>query len=206
MRPNKSYYLIRMVFLLTICFAMCPADLSADIYSYKDQDGVLHFTNAPASSKYRYESPEISQYASISLPGSFSNNRFTKFDHIIKEASDLYGIRFELLKAMIHVESNFNPNAISKAGAIGLMQIMPKNLKEFKLSDPFNPRENVMAGTRYVKRLLKRFDSDLSLTLAAYNAGPGAVDKHQNIPPYPETKNYVKKVLTYYDLYLNQHP
>ena len=206
MQPNKSYCLTRMVIMLIICFAMCPADLSADIYSYTDQNGVLHFTNTPDSSKYRYAGPEISQYASISLPGSFANNRFNKFDHIIKEASGLYGIRFELLKAMIHVESNFNPNAISKAGAIGLMQIMPKNLKEFKLSDPFDPRENVMAGTRYVKHLMKRFDSDLSLTLAAYNAGPGAVDKHQSIPPYPETKNYVKKVLAYYNLYLNQHP
>jgi soluble lytic murein transglycosylase-like protein len=202
MQLNRLYCFTRMVFLLIICFAMCPADLSADIYSYMDKDGVLHYTNAPASSKYQYTGPEISQYASI----AFSGSRFNKFDHIIKEASDLHGIRFELLKAMIQVESNFNPNAISKSGAIGLMQIMPGNLKEFKLSDPFDPRENVMAGTRYVKHLMKRFDSDLSLTLAAYNAGPGAVDKHQSIPPYPETENYVKKVLTHYNYYINQRP
>lgn len=198
MNCNRLYY---FAFWLTICMAMSPADLSADIYSYMDEDGVLHFSNAPSSSKYRYAGPETSQYAFINLSGKQIN----KFDHIIRDASDAYGIRFELVKAMIQVESNFDPNAISKAGAIGLMQIMPANLEEFNLSDPFDPRENVMAGTRYVKHLMKRFDSDLSLTLAAYNAGPGAVDKHQSIPPYPETENYVKKVLTYYNNYINQY-
>lgn len=201
MQLNKLYYLIRIVLLVIIWLVMPTADLSADIYSYMDEDGVLHFTNAPSSSKYRYAGPEISQYASINLSGK----KINRYDHIIRDASDAYGIRFELVKAMIQAESNFDPNAISKAGAIGLMQIMPANLEEFNLSDPFDPRENVMAGTRYVKHLMKRFDSDLSLTLAAYNAGPGAVIKHQSIPPYPETENYVKKVLTYYNNYINQY-
>jgi soluble lytic murein transglycosylase-like protein len=202
MRLNRLYYFTTIAFWLVFCFTIRPAELSADIYSYMDKDGVLHFSNVPTSSKYRYAGPETTQYASINLSGK----KINKFDHIIRDASDAYGIRFELVKAMIQAESNFDPNAISKAGAIGLMQIMPANLEEFKLSDPFDPRENVMAGTRYVKHLMKRFDSDLSLTLAAYNAGPGTVDKHQSIPPYPETENYVKKVLIYYNQYINQLP
>jgi soluble lytic murein transglycosylase len=83
---------------------------------------------------------------------------------------------------------------------------MPKNLNEFGISDPFDPRDNVMGGTRYLKQLMEKYNSDLSLSIAAYNAGPGAVDKYNDIPPYPETENYVEKVLKFYSHYRNQHP
>jgi len=105
---------------------------------------------------------------------------------------------------MIKVESNFNPRAVSRAGALGLMQIMPKNLKSLKIRDPFDPFQNIMGGTKYLKYLLNRFDDRLSLALAAYNAGPKRVEEHNRIPPFPETQNYVKKVTRYYRLIRNQ--
>ncbi len=204
-RTQPKYWLtIIFSFVLGIA-AFVPHNLSAAIYSYTDENGVLYFSNAPTSSRYRYSGPESSTHASIYYPGYYPGTRMDSYDDIIHEASLQHGMQFELIKAMIHAESNFNPNAISRSGAIGLMQIMPKNLNAFGISDPFDPRDNVMGGTRYLKQLMKKYNSDLSLSLAAYNAGPGAVDKYQDIPPFPETKDYVEKVLTYYSFYRNQH-
>jgi len=198
-------YLFTIIFSLILGIAsFIPADLSAEIYSYTDENGVLHFSNAPTSARYRYSGPEASMHASIYY--YYPSSRMNSYDDIIREASFHHGMHFELIKAMIHAESNFNPNAISRSGAIGLMQIMPKNLNAFGISDPFDPRDNVMGGTRYLKQLMKKYNSDVSLSLAAYNAGPSAVDKYKDIPPYPETKNYVAKVLKYYSHYRNQHP
>jgi len=200
MQPKYLFAIIFSLMLGGTTFV--PADLSAEIYSFRDENGVLHFSNAPTSARYRYSGPEISMRASIYYPSS----RINAYDDIIREASLNHGMQFELIKAMIHAESNFDPNAISQSGAIGLMQIMPENLNAFGISDPFDPRDNVMGGTRYLRQLMEKYNSDLSLSLAAYNAGPGAVDKYQDIPPFPETENYVEKVLRYYTLYRNQHP
>lgn len=198
----KPTYLFSAVFCLLMgSLVFMPADLSAEIYTYTDENGVLHFSNAPTSSMYRYAGPETTMHASY-YPGG----RINAYDEIIREASLYHGMQFELIKAMIHAESNFSPNAISRSGAIGLMQIMPANLTEFGIRDPYDPRENIMGGTRYLKNLMKRYNSNLSLTLAAYNAGPGVVDKYKDIPPYPETENYVEKVLNLYSRYKNQHP
>ena len=200
MQPKYLFAIIFSLMLGGTTFV--PADLSAEIYSFRDENGVLHFSNAPTSARYRYSGPETSMRASIYYPSS----RINAYDDIIREASLNHGMQFELIKAMIHAESNFDPNAISQSGAIGLMQIMPENLNAFGISDPFDPRDNVMGGTRYLRQLMEKYNSDLSLSLAAYNAGPGAVDKYQDIPPFPETENYVEKVLRYYTLYRNQHP
>jgi soluble lytic murein transglycosylase len=102
---------------------------------------------------------------------------------------------------VIKVESDFNPEAVSKKGAKGLMQIMPDNFKSLAVKDPFNPSQNIMGGVLYLQRLLKRYEYKLPLVLAAYNAGPEAVDKYKNIPPYEETQNYVKKVMETYSQY-----
>jgi soluble lytic murein transglycosylase-like protein len=209
-RTQPKYWLA-IIFSVILCgVALIPENMSAAIYSYADENGVLHFSNAPTSTRYRYAGPESSMHASIYYsgyyPGYYPGSRMNTYDDIIREASLHHGMQFELIKAMIHAESNFNPKAISQAGAIGLMQIMPNNLNNFGISDPFDPRDNIMGGTRYLKQLMKKYNSDLSLSLAAYNAGPGAVDKYQDIPPFPETKDYVEKVLTYYSFYRNQHP
>jgi hypothetical protein len=117
------------------------------------------------------------------------------YDRFIREASDLYGVSADLVRAVIHTESNFDPKAVSGAGACGLMQLTPVTLRELKVKiDPFDPRENILAGTQYLAMLLERFDGNVPLALASYNAGPTAVRRHRGIPPFKETRGYVRKV------------
>ena len=170
-----------------------PSLLLADIYMYVDQEGVIHFTNVPTSSANDYR-----VYIKERNGRGYYPRSSDQYDDIIKEASHRHGVAFPLLKAIIKAESAFNPRAVSKKGALGLMQIMPKNIQLLKINDPFDPRENIMGGTRYFKELLNQFKGKLSLSLAAYNAGPNAVVKYRNIPPYKETEEYVEKVLKYY--------
>jgi len=173
--------------------------LYADIYKYIDSKGVLHFTNVPMSSGYELYIQERPKKEPVFVVSN-------EYDHFIKLASKKHGIDFSLVKAMIKVESNFNNWAISKKGAKGLMQIMPDNYKNLKIKDPFNPRENILGGTQYIKMMIERFHGKLPLALAAYNAGPNTVDKYDQIPPFRETKNYVKKVMKYYNLLNSVRP
>ena len=119
---------------------------------------------------------------------------YLAYDDIIEEAARLYRIDSDLIHAVIQAESSFNPMAVSKVGAQGLMQLMPQLQEELGVDDPFDPRQNIMAGTEYLKRLLDRHDGNLALALASYNAGPGTVSKYRGIPPFRETRNYVKKI------------
>ena len=167
-----------------------------DIYKYIDENGVMHFTNVPTASSVNYrvyirETPVVSPNSTTSSPYS---------DLIIK-ASKKHGISIPLLKALIKAESNFNPRAVSKKGAMGLMQIMPQTAKILNIHNPFDPGENIMGGTRYFKRLVNRFDGKISLAIAAYNAGPEAVERHKRIPPIRETEVFVRRVLKYYYAY-----
>jgi soluble lytic murein transglycosylase-like protein len=180
-----------------ICIAWvglaCTGNLHADIFTYTDSQGVTHFTNVPTSPQYKVY---IKEQSSRSLK-PYSADRY---DHLITVASEKHGIDFSLLKALIKIESDFNPRAVSAAGAKGLMQLMPENIKTLQIKDPFDPWENIMGGSRYLKALLERFDGKLSLALAAYNAGPNVVERYQRIPPYQETKDFVKKVLEHFSL------
>jgi len=186
------------VTLLVVFFLAClfPGFSRADIYRYIDSEGIVHYTNTPTSSGFKLYIREKKVEPNI---GPVSK----AYDAIIKKAQIKYGIAFSLIKAVIHAESGFNPRAVSKKGAKGLMQIMPDNYKALSVSDPFDPFQNIMGGTRYLKQLLNRYDAKLPLALAAYNAGPTAVDLYRRIPPYTETQNYVQKVMTLYNRYKN---
>jgi soluble lytic murein transglycosylase len=182
------------IILFVILSIGCPNYAFSDIYMYIDGSGIVHFTNVPTSSDYKLYIKE--------KPRKNKNGFSTKkYDDIIKKAHKKYGVEFFLIKAVIKVESDFNPKAVSKKGAKGLMQIMPDNFKTLLVKDPFNPSQNIMGGTLYLQRLLKRYKYKLPLVLAAYNAGPSAVDKHKRIPPYPETQNYVREVMKTYSQY-----
>lgn len=123
---------------------------------------------------------------------------------MIQAAAAEYGLEPELIRAVVHVESSFDPRAVSPAGAEGLMQIMPETARELGLRDAFDPRENLRAGTRHLKRLIRALDGEVSLALAAYNAGLRAVQSRGGIPPFPETRRYVRRVLSLYRSYLRQ--
>ncbi len=184
--------IVGMLIAVLFLFVAVPV-VQADIYLFIDSQGVLHFTNAPTSSQYTLYIKERPKPATATK----------KYDGIIQEASNMFGLSFSLLKAMIKVESNFDSRAVSKKGALGLMQIMPQNLQAFNIREPYDPKDNIMGGARYFKSLIERFEGKLPLALAAYNAGPTIVDKYRDIPPIKETQDYVKKVMKYFYLYKN---
>lgn len=186
------------IWFFCISFFLCgifsiSSPIYADIYIYIDSEGVIHFTNTPTSSDYKLYIRE-QPYRSVRAHSE------ERFDHLIAEASKRHGVDFPLLKALIKAESDFNPRAVSRTGAKGLMQIMPANIKALRIKNPFDPAENIMSGARYLKRLLVQFDNKLPLALAAYNAGPNAVKRYKSIPPYRETEDFVQKVMKYYYL------
>ncbi|MEO4054261.1 lytic transglycosylase domain-containing protein [Solibacillus sp. CAU 1738] len=122
----------------------------------------------------------------------------SSYSETIAQAANTYNVPEKLIAAIIKQESNFNPNAVSTAGATGLMQLMPSTAKFLGVTDPTNPEQNIMGGAKYLRQMLNQFDNDIEKALAAYNAGPGNVKKYDGIPPFNETTNYVKKVLNYY--------
>jgi soluble lytic murein transglycosylase-like protein len=180
-----------------ICFAgvlvfFQPAH--ADIYQYTDGSGTIILTNVPNDSRYKRiisESPR---------PRTFISNG--ELEPVIARHSRRHRLHPALIRAVIKAESDFDPMAISRAGAVGLMQLMPQTAVQLDVQDMYNPDQNIGGGTKYLRQLLDRFNGNLPLALAAYNAGETAVDRYQSLPPFEETRRYVKKVLHYYRAFL----
>ena len=191
---GRGTKICKIIFFVTI-FSIITifSSVHADIYMYIDEDGVMHFTNAPTSNEHEYK-------IYIKEKTAVSKNFYStdKYDHFIADASDQTGVDSRLLKAMIKAESDFDPRAVSSKGAMGLMQIMPENFKMLNIENPFDPWQNIRAGAEYFQKMYERFNGKLALSLAAYNAGPTAVDRYKKIPPYQETEEYVRRVLRYY--------
>jgi hypothetical protein len=168
---------------------------SADIYVYRDNRGVVHFTNVPTKPVYR---PFLLLRRYM---GRLKGKESVKFDQLIAAACQRYGVEFALVKAVIKAESAFDPSALSPAGARGLMQLMPATAAQHGVGDVHNPESNIEGGVRHLRLLLKRFRGDLALALAAYNAGPEAVARYNGVPPYAETQTYIQRVLQYRESY-----
>ena len=194
----------------------------ADIYRYTDEDGVVHFTpirprgeNARAwqrvmrdprgGGEARPRSPRSRQGCERcpQVPArDRSPERFHRFDDYILEASTLYRIPVPLIRAVIRIESDYDPRVVSSHGARGLMQLMPAVVSDMGIDDPHDPRQNILAGTRLLRILANRYEGDLVRTVAAYHAGAGSLARYgDNVPPYPYTRQYVRMVLDRYGRY-----
>lgn len=181
----------------------------ADIYQCQEADGEVHFTNVrPAGPAGRRCRRIIrGESSGPARPGASrdrvrardrSPDRYGRYDNYIHEAAALYRLPESFIRAVMRVESDFSPDVVSRAGAMGLMQLMPRTATSMGVQDPFDPRQNILGGTRYLRVLANRFNGDLVLTIAAYNAGQGAVTRYRGVPPYAETRRYVQRVLRYY--------
>lgn len=176
--------------LVGLCiFLALPSTGKGDIYKYVDAKGVIHFTDSPTGDHFNLYLKE------------------KKTEHSVNEIVSRYARQFQLeealVNAVIKVESDYNPRAVSGKGAQGMMQLMPQTARELNVLDPLNPEDNIRGGTRYLRQMLDRF-KDLDLALAAYNAGPSAVSRYGGVPPYEETINYVNKVKRYHRQYSSE--
>lgn len=178
----------------TAIAAAAPA--GAEMFKLSEPDGTVHFTNAPTDPRYRRMGVSSGTSAGwLRLPGGAA----PRYDAEIRDAAARYGVPEKLVSAVIRVESAFNPRAVSRAGARGLMQLMPDTASVLGVRNSFDPQENIDGGVRHLRGLIDRFPNNLPLALAAYNAGERAVATYQGIPPYPETRDYVTRVLSFFD-------
>jgi soluble lytic murein transglycosylase-like protein len=180
--------------VLASLFLFGQGPVSAEIYRYVDRKGVWHFTNRKTDTRYRLF---------IRSGNRTVKEYLVEYHGIVKRASDQFGVDIHFIKAIIRAESGFDQEAVSKKGAKGLMQLMPGTASDMEVIDPLDPEENIVGGTRYFSLLLKRFKNNKALALAAYNAGPENVENYNGIPPFPETKAFVERVMRYYRSYKN---
>ncbi len=181
--------------LLLACFCgllAVPAD--AQIYTWRDADGRLVLSDKPHQGATVQPTYDVHGASSVRATKPLSTNKSAPYEASIAEHSQRQQVAADLVRAVIQVESAFNPMAVSSKGAMGLMQLMPATAAELGVGNPFDPDQNIRGGVTYLKRLLDRYDGNVELALAAYNAGMGNVEKYGDVPPFKETRNYVKKI------------
>lgn len=190
MLRNSSVFAFAWAILICSSVAL----YAGNIYYYVDKKGVWHFTNIKTEAHYRLYLKSLNKNA---------DQHISDYKDMILKAAKSFGIEPALIKAIIKSGSDFNRRALSIAGAMGLMQLMPGTAKEMKVSNPMDPEENIFGGARYLSILINQFN-DLALAVAAYNAGPKNVEHFQGIPPFPETVGFVRRVMKYYRIYKTQ--
>jgi soluble lytic murein transglycosylase-like protein len=191
-------------------FLVAPAPSAAgELYSYVDEDGVIHFTNAPSTTRFR----RLARYGEKPTAANVNAARraaraparpvrtFAEYEALVRTSADRYKLPVELVRAVMAAESNFDPAAVSSAGAMGLMQLMPGTAREMSVADVWDPAQNIEGGARYLRILANLYDGDVHKTLAAYNAGPEAVRRANGVPNIPETQHYVRKVIALYQAF-----
>ncbi len=184
--------IVRMVLAVILCVA-AAAPARAQIYSWRDANGNLVLSDRPHDGA-ELRTFEVPRASSVRVTRSVAA-RSEPYEDLIVGHATMNHIRPDLVRAVIQVESGFNPRAVSPKGALGLMQLMPATARGLRVRNAFDPEENIRGGVAYLRQLLDRYNGDEALALAAYNAGPGAVDRHgQSVPPYRETQRYVSKI------------
>lgn len=184
-----------VVGVLAAALLASATPVAADVYKLKAPDGTVHFTNAPTDPRYQrlgFKSGTAAGWLRV------PRGETAPYLREIRTAAERYGVPERLVSAVIRAESGFNPTAVSRKGARGLMQLMPSTASMLGVRDSFDPRQNIDGGVRHLRTLMDRFSQNLPLAVAAYNAGESAVLAHGGIPPYPETREYVRRVLSFY--------
>ncbi len=197
----ENYKQANIGFLIVLSAALLlglgyPSLSFAEIYKYVDEEGVVHLANVPTE---RYNFVMKEGWVGFQLGANFE-----KYDPVIWKAAARYSVDYALVKAVIKAESNFDAQAISRAGAKGLMQLMPGTAGALGVNDSFHPEENIHGGVRYLRYLLDLFNGNLHLALAAYNAGEKAIFRYKGIPPYKESRAYIRRVLRYFQDYSSE--
>jgi len=195
-----SYYTAVIVAIFLVSLGAGRAQ--GDIYRYEDDEGIVHFTDAPTDKRFKIFMRDLKKDKQLRTKLQFASTvNPAEYDQIIASCASKYGVSASLIKAVIHAESGYNPQAVSRKGASGLMQLMPETARSLKVSNRFDPKDNVEGGVKYLRFLLDTFRGDVSLAVAAYNAGLNKVARYGGIPPYNETRTYVNRVLSYMQSY-----
>ena len=198
---------LRRVLIACAGSVLLPLAALGEIYKYTDHNGVTVFTDTPRGTSFVKVNLKPKGWIdhTASINPFLLREKMARYRPYVEQAARQYNLPQPLLEAVITVESAYDPHAVSSAGAMGLMQLMPGTAERFGVRDSFSPLQNIHGGSRYLSHLMGLFDGDLNLVLAAYNAGEGAVMKYGNsIPPYTETQNYVRKVRHYHSIYTSR--
>lgn len=200
-----SFSLPAIIGAVGVAVFSAPNGLAEDLYTFHDEGGCAYYTNVPSPGRSKVRLPLKQAHLRKKAVDTQRSNREVQpksdYGEAIQSACDRFTVDPHLVRAVIKAESNFDSGAVSSKGAIGLMQLMPDTAQDMGVSDPFDPVENINGGVEYLSRLLSSLNGDLSLALAAYNAGPERVKSYKGIPPFKETWNYIDRVMSYYHLF-----